>query len=72
MQHQSKLQHRFLDTDKWNLKFTLKRNGKNSKDKKEEEKEGEGEGEGGGEVVIPRVVPVTNMYKTGGSWPEWS
>ena len=43
----------------------MKRNGKNSKDKKEEEKEGEGEGEGEGEAVIPRVVPVTNMYKTG-------
>ena len=38
----------FRDTDTWNLKFTLKRNGKNSKDKKEEEKEGEGEVEGGG------------------------
>lgn len=37
----------FRDTDTWNLKFTLKRNGKNSKDNKEE-KEGEGEGERGG------------------------
>ena len=38
----------FRDTDTWKLKFTLKRNGKNSKDKKEEEKEGEGVVEGGG------------------------
>lgn len=64
VQYHPKAQHRFLEI--W-TKFILKRNGKNSKDKKEEEKEGEGEGEGGGEAVIPRVVPITNVYKTGGS-----
>ena len=25
-----------------------------------------------GEAVIPCVVPITNVYKTGGSRPEWS